>query len=229
MIEARFIKRYKRFFADFELEDGRIVTAHCPNTGSMKTCMEAGAPSLLTFHDDPKRKLKYTWQAIRMPDGWVGINTNQANHLVAAALEAEILEFAEGYTHIQREKKVGEKSRIDFFLSGHAHRPDCWMEVKNVTLLLEDGIVGFPDAVTQRGTKHLNELAALHSESQRAILLFCVQRQSATRVVPAENFDPVYAETLRQVAQTGVEIYAYHADINPQTGVRLARALPVDL
>ncbi|MDJ0836251.1 MAG: DNA/RNA nuclease SfsA [Acidobacteriota bacterium] len=227
VIHGKYQKRYKRFLADFLLEDGTPVTAHCANTGSMKTCRESGAPGLLTFHDDPKRKLKYSWQAVQMPDGWVGINTALANHLVVEAIQSGVVAELQNYSECKTEQKYGKASRIDILLS-REDRPSCYVEVKNTTLLLADGIVGFPDAVTQRGTKHLRELQEMAGQGHRAVLFFCVQRESATRVRPADDFDPEYAQTLREAAENGVEILAYRARISEE-GVSLNQALPVDL
>ena len=160
LVHARLIKRYKRFLADFRLEDDTVITAHCANTGSMVTCLHEDALCRLTFHDDPKRKLAYSWQAIRMPDGWVGINTALPNRLVVEAITNGVISELRNYDRIETEKKYGERSRIDILLRADA-QPDCYVEVKNVTLLLDEGLAGFPDAVTQRGTKHLNELMSI--------------------------------------------------------------------
>ena len=225
LIEAVFLQRYKRFLADFRLADGRVVTAHCANTGSMATCMEPNAPSRLTFHDDPKRKLQYSWQTVLLSDGWVGINTSIANGLVKEGVTAGVIGELSGYDSIAAEQRYGEGSRIDLLLKG-AGRRDCYVEVKNVTLLLEAGVAGFPDAVTQRGAKHLDALCGVIAKGCRAVLLYCVQRESARKIMPAEGYDPHYARTLRQAAKKGLEIYAYRADFQ-DTGIRLATRLPV--
>lgn len=227
IIRGELIKRYKRFLADFRLEDGSIVTAHCANTGSMKTCMEKGAVGWLTYHDDPKRKLKYSWQACEMPDGWVGINTSTSNRLVEEGILAGIIEPLQHYSILEREKKYGTGSRIDILLRGE-DRADCYVEVKNVTLLVEDGIVAFPDAVTQRGAKHLDELATVVERGDRAVLLYCVQRQSAKKVVPAREYDPHYAATLEKAVARGVEVLAY--GVSPSLSeVRLTHAIPLEI
>ena len=226
-IRARLVKRYKRFLADFVLEDGQTVTAHCANTGSMKTCLADDAPSILTFHDNPKRKLKYSWHALEMPDGWVGINTAMANGLVVEAIENGTVTELAGYATLRTERKYGTSSRIDILLSD-SNRPDCYVEVKNATLLLEEEVVAFPDAVTTRGLKHLRELMAMVEQGHRSVLMFCVQRASGSKVVPADAFDPEYGKTLRQAVAAGVEVLAYQADFGEE-GVRLVRSLPVDL
>ncbi len=227
LVRATLIRRYKRFLADFTLPDGQTAVGHCVNTGSMKTCIAEGAPCWLTHHDNPKRKLKYSWQAIHMPDGWVGVNTSLANALTVEAINAGVIAELQGYADCRTEKKYGHNSRVDIFLSG-PDRPDCYVEVKNVTLLLEAGTAGFPDAVTQRGAKHLQELRDVLSQGDRAVLLYCVQRASANRVAAADRFDPHYAATLRKAALEGLEIYAYQAEMS-ESAIALKRALPVTL
>lgn len=227
VIEAKFIKRYKRFFADFEMENGDVVTAHCANTGSMKTCLLEGAQSWITHHQDPKRKLAYSWQAIHMEDGWVGIHTGLANRLVAEAIAAGRIPELAGYGDLARERKYGTNSRIDLFLSD-PDKPDCYVEVKNVTLWLESGVVGFPDAVTTRGQKHLKELIGVREQGHRAVLCYCVQRAGASLMKPAEAFDPEYATLLKKAVAAGVEVLAYKAHMTPQE-IYLAEAIPTDL
>ena len=227
LIEATLIKRYKRFLADFKMADGQIVTAHCANTGSMKTCLQDDALCRLTFHDDPKRKLKYSWQAIQMPDGWVGINTSLANRLTSEAISNGVIKELAGYKSLATEKKYGANSRIDILLEDPS-KPPCYVEVKNVTLLLKEGVAGFPDAVTQRGAKHLKELAEMVSQGNRAVLIYCVQRESVKEVAAAEAFDPEYARILKQVKNKGVEVYAYQALFTSED-LRLARPIPVHI
>ena len=226
LLEARFLKRYKRFFADFALPDGRVVTAHCANTGSMKTCMLEGAPSWLTHHGDPRRKLAYSWQAVRMPDGWVGINTALANTLVVEAIQNGTVSQLQGFHELQTEQKYGTRSRVDILLKGGG--PDCYVEVKNVTLQLDPGLAGFPDAVTERGTKHVRELCAMLEAGHRAVLFFCVQRASARKVAPADRFDPVYGAALREAVAKGLEVYAYRADFQKE-GIALRAPLAIEL
>ena len=209
LVEATLIRRYKRFLADFTLPGGDTVTAHCANTGSMKTCMAEGAPSWLTFHDNPKRKLKYTWQAVRMPDGWVGINTGIANALVMEAVTSGVIAELQGYSSMAAEQKYGERSRIDILLHNDTG-PACYVEVK------------------KRGAKHLHELAGMLAGGSRAVLLYCVQRESAREVAPARAFDPYYAESLKQVVSQGLEVYAYRAELTPR-GATLVQPLLIRL
>ena len=227
LVEASLIKRYKRFLADFRLNNGDIVTGHCANTGSMVTCLEDNAPCWITYHNDPKRKLAWSWQAIRMPDGWVGINTSIANRLVGEAIENGIIAELQGYETRKAEQRYGQKSRIDFLLTD-SQKPPCYVEVKNVTLLLKDGVAAFPDAITQRGSKHLQELAGMVEAGSRAVLIYCVQRESAQEVVPARDHDPEYARILGEVVAKGVEVYAYRAEFSNQS-LSLRNRLPVVL
>lgn len=227
VIEATLIKRYKRFLADFRLADGTVVTGHCANTGSMKTCMEDGAPCWITHHDDPKRKLKYSWQATQMPDGMVGIHTGLANHLVEEAILSGRAPELTGYASLAREKKYGTNSRIDILLED-PKRPACYVEVKNVTLLLREGVAGFPDAVTKRGTKHLAELKEIIAQGQRAVLFYCVQREAVQAVEPAEAYDPEYAAALRDTVSAGLEVMAMRAQFSPEA-IQLTDRLPVNI
>ena len=225
--EAVFLQRYKRFLADFRLGDGTRITAHCANTGSMKTCLSDGAPSILTHHPDPKRKLAWSWQALEMPDGWVGINTALANHLVGEAIETGVAASLAGYAERVPEQKYGQGSRIDWLLRSPG-RPACYVEVKNTTLLVAEGVAAFPDAVTKRGAKHLEELIAVSARGDRAVLCFCVQRVSAREVRPADAYDPGYGRLLRDAVARGVEVLAYRAEIDRE-GVTLTTELPVVL
>ncbi len=227
LVKGRLLKRYKRFLADVALPDGTVVVAHCANTGSMKTCMDVDIPVWLTHTDSKTRKLKYSWQIAFMPDGWVGINTGLANRLVVEAIQSGVIPALDGYGELRTEQKYGENSRIDILLRDE-QRPDCYVEVKNVTLLLEDGIAGFPDAVTKRGLKHLGELTKLVVQGRRAVLLYCVQRESATVVKPAAQFDPDYAAALKHAAAHGVDVLAYRAQLS-EDGLELTTAIPVEL
>lgn len=226
VIQARFLCRYKRFLADFRLADGSIITAHCANTGSMATCLAFGAPCILTHHPSAKRKLKYSWQAIHLSDGWTGINTALANGLVREAIENGVIKELVGYDRITMEPKLGAASRADLVLERGDQQ--CIVEVKNVTLWLGDGRAAFPDAVTARGTKHLEELTRLVQTGDRAVLVYCVQRTSANSVLPAADRDPQYARTLLQAERAGVEVLAYRAEMD-HGGVALTTPLPVIL
>jgi sugar fermentation stimulation protein A len=187
LVKGKLIKRYKRFLADVELEDGSVVTAHCTNSGSMKTCLETGAPVYLSPVNDPKRKTKFTWEMIYINNGWIGINTSVPNRLVYDWVKEGRLESLRGYTTVQREVKFGD-SRFDVFAENEKER--CFIEVKNVTL--KDGVYArFPDAVTQRGRKHLETLLEVKQQGMRAVMVFVIQRMDVDLFAPAWNIDPV--------------------------------------
>ena len=224
--QAVLIKRYKRFLADIRLESGKITTIHCPNTGSMKTCVCEGSPCWYSISDNPKRKYPCTWEIATTDTGHLaGINTSRANHLVREAIESQIIVELQGYSKIQAESRYGaENSRIDFLLSGGIQ--DCYVEVKSVTLGLKDGTGLFPDAVSDRGAKHLRELITVVKSGARAVLVFCVQHTGIRIVSPADTIDPVYGKTLRKAVDNGVEVIAYGADSSPQE-ITLRRPIPV--
>lgn len=161
---GRLVKRYKRFLADVKLDDNTVVTAHCANSGRMTTCSQPGRPVYLSYHDNPRRKLKYTWELIRMPNAWVGVNTLVPNRLVAQTVENGNLPHLNGYDKVTREVRIDSHTRLDLQLSGKGRR-DCYIEVKNCTLV-EDGRAMFPDAPTVRGQKHLTVLEQAHRPLQ---------------------------------------------------------------
>lgn len=228
LVEGRLIKRYKRFLADVELPDGKVVVAHCPNTGSMSGCKAEGSRVWLSESRDPKRKLAYTWELVETgPDELAMINTARPNRQVRQAIEEGIIEPLKGYATIRSEVRYGaEKSRIDLHLSGHDTAPDAWVEVKNVTLAGDDGQGYFPDAVTLRGQKHLRELMAQVDAGDRAVLVFCVNHTGIDRVAPADHIDPDYGALLRQAIAHGVEVLAWRAALSPKR-LTLTDALPV--
>lgn len=226
LVRGTLIKRYKRFLADVTLDDGRRIVAHCPNSGSMAACSEPGSPVYLSEHDHPKRKLKYTWELIQMPTSLVGVNTLVPNRLVARAAARGSVPALAGYDAVTTEVTVGAHTRLDLKLSG-ANRPDCFVEVKNCTLV-EDGVARFPDARTVRGQKHLEALARIKDKGDRALMFFVVQRSDARCFEPAETIDPEYSRCLRQVAAESVEIVVYDVHIDLK-GIALNRMLPYHL
>ena len=226
LIPGTLIHRYQRFLADIRREDGTVVTAHCPNSGKMTACCEPGRPVWISFHDNPRRKLKYTWELIEMPDSLVGVNTGVPNRLVADSIAAGAVPELAGYDAVRREVAVGDRSRIDIRLD-RAGRPPCFVEVKNCTLV-ENGIAAFPDAVTTRGLKHLHALRRLAAEGSRAVIFFLIQRMDAERFRPADEVDPAYGAGLREVLAAGVEAIAYDVQLD-WTGIRLGRRLPVEM
>jgi sugar fermentation stimulation protein A len=225
LIPGRLVKRYKRFLADVVLDDGREVTAHCPNSGSMATCKDPDQPVYLQPADSPKRKLKYTWELYHSGASWVGINTHRSNAVVAEAVASDAVPELAGYDHARREVKYGRNSRIDLLLES-ADRPTAYVEVKNATLLADDGVVRFPDAVTERGRKHLDELADMVAEGHRAVMFFLVNRADGEGFGPADRIDSAYGQRLREVAEAGVEVLAYRTTITPG-GIAVAEPEPV--
>ncbi len=217
------IKRYKRFLADIELESGEIITAHCANSGAMKSSSEPGRPVYVSFHDNPKRKLKFTWEMIEMENSLVGVNTNVPNKLVKTAIENKAIPELSAYQTIKPEVKTSDGSRLDLMLTAD-DQPDCYVEIKSSTLV-ENNHAFFPDAVTIRGKKHLNELLRLKKEGFRAVNFYLVQRMDAELFSPATHIDPNYSETLNRVSEQGVEILVYDAGID-LTGMYIRRRLP---
>lgn len=227
LVHGTLILRYKRFLADVRLDSGELVTAHCPNPGSMKTCAEPGWGVWLSPANNPKRKLKWTLEWIDSPTARILVNTQRPNALVAqAVIEQKIPELA-GYTSLKREVRYGKNSRIDLFLI-EPNRPDCYVEIKNVSLLLKGQTAAFPDSVTKRGAKHLGELIEMVKQGHRAVQFFLVSRTDANKVVPASHIDPHYAQCLRNAAQQGVEIIAYKALID-STALGMGGVVPVEL
>ncbi len=204
------MKRYKRFLADITLANGALVTAHCPNTGSMRNCCEPGSRVWLSDSKNPKRKLPLTWELVEVEQKYLAcINTQRANALVKEAIGEGVITELQGYLNLLAEQKYGrERSRIDFLLKGDGVA-DCYVEVKNVTLLQEGGLGAFPDAVTTRGAKHLRELMAVVATGQRAVLLYNVAHTGIKQISPARDIDRVYGETLDEAIDCGVEVLAY--------------------
>ena len=212
LILGRILKRYKRFLADVELADGRIVTAHCPNTGSMRSCWEPGALVQLSHSDNPRRKLAWTLERVDMGGGWIGVHTGRTNPIIGEWLHEGDAHSLSGYRKIRSEVTVqvpgSPRSRFDFFLS-EGQRPDAWIEVKNVTLY-ERGRLSFPDAPTERGRKHLKLLAELAAQGFRAVMIYALNRPEGKYFTPADEIDPAYGEALRNaVGEAGVEVVAW--------------------
>ncbi len=220
------LKRYKRFITDVKLENGEIVNAHCANTGSMKECSTPGSTVYLSYHDNPKRKLKYSWELIDMPESLVGVNTGIPNKLVKKAIEEGCIEELTGYDNIKPEVKTSEGSRLDLLLT-KKNGEECFVEIKNCTLV-KDGKASFPDAVTTRGKKHLLELAKLKKNGARAVIFYLIQRMDAKVFSPAASIDPDYAKTLRLVEKKGVEILVYNSFID-LTGTGIEKRISYNL
>jgi sugar fermentation stimulation protein A len=222
-IPGTLIKRYKRFLADVKLENGDLVTAHCPNSGSMATCCEPGRPVYLSRHDhSPHRKLKYTWELIQMPDSLVGVNTLIPNRLVyGAAVNGQVEELT-GYETITQEVRVGEHSRLDLMFQGQ--KGTCFVEIKNCSLV-ENHVAMFPDAVTQRGLKHLVDMQQLMKTGHRCVMFFLIQRMDAVSFQPATHIDPAYGKELIKAWNKGLEILIYDVAIDLRQ-LRLNRRIP---
>ncbi|WP_164660438.1 DNA/RNA nuclease SfsA [Tropicibacter sp. Alg240-R139] len=215
LIPARLIRRYKRFLADCTLDDGREVTAHCANPGSMMGLAEPGSKIWLEPNDDPKKKLKFGWRLVDHENGhFTGVDTSVPNRALRATLETREIPELAAYETVRAEVKYGEKSRIDFLLT-QPGLPDAYVEVKSVTLSRQPGLAEFPDSVTARGTKHLNELASMVKQGHRAIMLYLVQRTDCDRFALAADIDPAYAAAFDAAHKNGVERLIYATQISP--------------
>jgi sugar fermentation stimulation protein A len=231
--QGEFVKRYKRFFADVKL-DGELVVAHVPNTGSLKSCLFTGAPCLVSESTNPARKLKATLHFIKTPTTWVGVDTSLPNSLVHEAWETGLIDDWKAFAHARREFKISKESRLDLVLAPSAEHFDQkknlhHIEVKNVTYA-EGGIALFPDAVTERGQKHLRDLMGLKKSGFGAEIVFVVQREDCERFAPADAIDPEYGKLLREAVACGVRVRALTCAIDPKNGVSLAaEELPLEL
>ncbi len=226
LTEAVFLRRYKRFFADFELE-GQVVTSACANTGRMTGLLTPGARALIQPAANPKRKLAWDWVAVEADGTWVGCHTAVPNTLGFEAVRAEAIPELRGYARIEKERKYGqENSRIDLLLTDPA-RPPCYVEIKNVHLVQEPGVASFPDAVTARGLKHLRELRAEVAAGHRAVMLYIVQRGDCQAFSPADAVDPAYGAGLRAAAQAGVEILVYSCHVSADQITLASRLDPI--
>jgi sugar fermentation stimulation protein A len=223
LISGTLVRRYKRFLADVTLDDGSIVTIHCPNSGSMKGCAAPGSRVFISRSSNPGRIYPFTWELVESDGFWAGINTALPNRLTREAIENGTIVELQGYETICPEVSYGERSRIDLLLEGPAGR--CFVEVKNVTLI-ENSRALFPDAVTTRGQKHLNELMRVVREGDRGVIFFTIQRGDAESLSPADTIDPEYGRLLRLALAGGVEALAYRADISMEE-IRLTQRLPV--
>lgn len=225
LVKGKILKRYKRFLADVELDNGEIVTAHTANTGSMKTCWEPGWDVLVSYHDDPKRKLKYSLQMTHNGKSWIGINTSLPNKLALEAFHEGLIKEFSHYDSIKPEVKIG-KSRIDLLLTKGDER--CFVEIKNVTLKDGESTCSFPDSVSTRGQKHLQELIDLLDEKTKAKMLYIVQREDVNKFHPAADIDPEYARLLKLAKDNGVEILVYQCSLSPKE-IKINKSIPWSL
>jgi sugar fermentation stimulation protein A len=215
LVPATLVKRYKRFLADVIMEDGEAITVHCANTGAMTGCAVPGSKVWLYKSDNPKRKYMYSWELVELDNsrGFICVNTARANQVIEKALEQKKIAAVAQYEKITREVKYGEASRVDFFLS-QPDAQDVYLEVKSVTLHLDEDLGAFPDAVTLRGQKHLKELLAMKEQGSRAILVFCVLHSLIKQVTVADHIDEKYALLLKEVINQGVEVYCYSVQMS---------------
>jgi len=229
LIPATLVKRYKRFLADVVLASGEEITAHVANPGAMIGLAAPGSRVWLSKSSNAKRKLPYSWELVEVDLGagpeLIGINTAHPNLLVAEAIAADAIPELAGYTARRREVKYGRNSRVDFLLETPG-RPPCYVEVKNVHLMRSSNLAEFPDSVTARGAKHLNELAAVASAGARAVMLFLIQIGSAARFALARDIDPAYAAAFDRARAAGVEAVAYRCLIE-HAAITLAGPVPI--
>jgi sugar fermentation stimulation protein A len=224
MARGVIVQRYKRFFVDMVLDDGRAITAHCPNPGAMLGVKDPGQAAWVSFSDDPKRKLPWTLQLVEANGGLVGVNTMLPNKLVAEALAAGAIPELAGYATVRPEVKYAEASRVDFLLT-HPDRPACWLEVKNCHLSRTPPLAEFPDCVAARSTRHLGDLAAMVAQGDRAVALFVVQRTDCDAFRACADLDPAFARGLDAAADAGVEVLVYACDLSTE-GVRITHSIP---
>ncbi len=226
LIQGVLVRRYKRFLADIRLRDGRIITAHCPNSGSMRGCLEPGGKVFLSRSENPRRSYPYTWELIETPGSLVCVNTLIANRLVSKAVTSRSVRSLSGYHFLRSEVKCSENSRLDLLLEASGGEL-CFVEIKSCTLV-EDGVAYFPDAVTTRGRRHLIELQRQVTLGHRAVIFFLIQRADARVFRPADHIDPAYGAELRCAAQTRVEIQVYDVRLTPQE-IELNSEIPWEL
>jgi len=231
LLRGTLIQRYKRFLADIRLDSGETITATCPNTGSMMGLTTPGVPVWVSTSDSPTRKYKHTWELLEVDlgkgPGLVGINTNHPNALVSEAIQEKRIAALKGYDSLRREVKYGTNSRIDILLES-AGKPPAYVEVKNVHMMREAGRAEFPDSVTARGLKHLLEMSQMVRAGHRAVMVFLIQRNDATRLTFAHDIDPNYVEGLKAAREIGVEAIALKCALTPE-GIRVEKPVPIKM
>ena len=224
LIHGKLIKRYKRFLADIILDNGDEITAHVPNSGAMTSCIEQNCDVWLNFHDNPKRKLKYTLELTKMGENLICTNTGVANKIAIEAIQNGVIKELQGYENLKPEQKYGQNSRIDILLESKNEK--CFVEVKSVSLRIDD-YLAFPDAVTSRGTKHLNELSQMVKDGHRAVMLYVIQRTDNLPFRLANEIDKKYFEAFKEVTKNGVEVLVYQSHISLEK-IYLKKALIID-
>ena len=224
LLPGRLLRRYKRFLSDIELETGETITAHVANPGAMLGLAEPGLKVLVSRSDDPKRKLPYSWEMVRVGHQWVGLNTSRPNRLAEEAIKAGKIPALAEYSSIRREVRYGKNSRVDLVLE--EGNKICYLEVKNAHLMRTPGLAEFPDSVTKRGTRHLRELAALTKLGTRAVVLIVVQRQDCDRFAVASDIDCEFADAWAEARAVGVETLCYACTLSPRK-IMLDHSLPI--
>ena len=228
LVPARLLRRYKRFLADVLLEDGQEVTAHCPNPGSMMGLCEPGTRVFVEPNSDPRKKLKYAWRLVLHENGQItGIDTGAANTIVKEALVERKIVLFENYEMLRAEVKYGTNSRVDFLLTEQGQK-DIYLEVKSVTLVRQEGVAEFPDSVTARGLKHLQELARVVEMGHRGVLLFLIQRSDCHVCDIARDIDPAYAKGVEDAVSRGVEILCMASHLS-KDGIDIDKPVPFGL
>ena len=225
LLRGRLIKRYKRFMADVILDSGETITAHCANTGAMLGVQEANFEVWLSPARNPDRKLKFTWELIRIGGGLVGINTAHPNKIVAEAIEGGKIPELTGYDTLRREVKYGKNSRVDILLSQDG-KPDCYVEIKNVHLMRVAGVAEFPDSVSSRAAKHQGELADMVKQGARAVIFYLCQREDCDNFRLTADIDPDYAAAAKAARETGVEAMCYACTLTPEA-IAVSRRLAI--
>lgn len=230
LITGRLVKRYKRFLADIVLDNGEEITAHCANPGAMLGLIDPGNRVYLSLSANPARKLKYSWELVEADFGrgpeLAGINTAHPNAIVANAITAGFFKTFNGYDTLRREVKYGRNSRVDILLTGEG-KPDCYVEIKNVHMMRTPGLAEFPDSVTARGAKHLDELANMVDQGHRAVMIYLIQ-MAANAFTLAADIDAKYAHAFEQGRQRGVEALAVSCLVTPQS-ITPHRLVPIRL
>ena len=229
LLRGRLLQRYKRFLADVALDTGETVTAACPNTGSMLGLIQPGAVVWLSESDSPTRKYRHTWEMVEADLGkgpqLVGINTSHPNRIVADAIADGAIKELRGFASLRREVKYGRASRIDILLEDQKQGL-AYVEIKNVHLSRRAGLAEFPDSVTERGVKHLEELTEMVRQGHRAVMLYLIQRADARRFDLAADIDRTYAAAFEAARAAGVEALAYRCRLSPEE-IRLDKAVPI--
>ncbi len=226
LVPGRLISRYKRFLFDAALEDGRVITGSCPNTGSMQGLTTPGSLIFMSEHDSPTRKYRHMLEIVETDGTLVGINTGMPNRLAEEAIRAGLIPSLSAYDRVERERKYGRNSRIDLLLSGNG-LPLAYVEVKNVHFIRRPGLAEFPDTVTTRGAKHLEELGDMAEAGHRAVMLYLIQREDCTRFALSPDLDPAYGLAFARARRRGVEAFAVKCRVDPREIVPV-QAIPMD-